>query len=57
MVGAEPGVQALGVGSGGAWETPLVGTDGTVTFGTGNPYQSIGEAISQPARSSTPTAR
>ena len=50
VVGPEPGVQALGVGSGGAWETPLVGTDGTVTFGTGNPYQSIGEAISQPAR-------
>ena len=50
VAGPEPGVQALGVGSGGAWETPLVGTDGTVTFGTGNPYQSIGSAISQPAR-------
>ena len=50
VVGPEPGVQALGVGAGGAWETPLVGTDGTVTFGTGNPYQSIGEAISQPAQ-------
>jgi glucose dehydrogenase len=27
-----------------------VGTDGSVTFGTGNPYQSIGEAISHPSR-------
>jgi outer membrane protein assembly factor BamB len=47
---AAPGVQALGLGSGGAWETPLVGTDGSVTFGTGNPYQSIGDAISHPSR-------
>jgi alcohol dehydrogenase (cytochrome c) len=31
--------------SGGAWETPLVGTDGSVTFGTGNPYQSVDSAI------------
>jgi alcohol dehydrogenase (cytochrome c) len=44
------GVAALGVGSGGAWETPLVGSDGSVTFGIGNPYQSIGEAINHPAR-------
>jgi alcohol dehydrogenase (cytochrome c) len=50
VTGAEPGVTALGLGSGGAWETPLVGTDGTVTFGIGNPYQSIGEAISNPSR-------
>ncbi len=48
--GVAAGVQALGLGSGGAWETPLVGTDGSVTFGTGNPYQSIGEAISHPSR-------
>jgi glucose dehydrogenase len=48
--GAAAGVKALGLGSGGAWETPLVGTDGSVTFGTGNPYQSIGEAISHPSR-------
>ena len=47
--GSEPGVAALPLGAGGAWETPLVGTDGTVTFGTGNPYQSIGEAVSHPA--------
>jgi alcohol dehydrogenase (cytochrome c) len=49
VIGAKPGVNALGLGSGGAWETPLVGTDGSVTFGTGNPYQSIGQAISHPA--------
>jgi len=47
--GVTAGVQALGLGSGGAWETPLVGADGSVTFGTGNPYQSIGEAISHPS--------
>ena len=50
VTGAAPGAQALGVGSGGAWETPLVGTDGSVTFGIGNPYQSIGEAISHPSQ-------
>jgi alcohol dehydrogenase (cytochrome c) len=47
---AAQGVQALGLGSGGAWETPLVGSDGSVTFGTGNPYQSIGSAIAHPSR-------
>jgi alcohol dehydrogenase (cytochrome c) len=50
VIGAAPGVAALGVGAGGAWQTPLVGADGSVTFGIGNPYQSIGEAISHPAR-------
>jgi outer membrane protein assembly factor BamB len=50
LVGPAPGVQALGLGAGGAWETPLVGSDGTVTFGTGNPYQTFQSAISQPAR-------
>jgi outer membrane protein assembly factor BamB len=50
VIGARPGVQALGLGSGGAWEPPLVGADGSVTFGTGNPYQSIGEAIAHPSR-------
>ena len=49
VVGPDPGANALGLGAGGAWETPLVGTDGSVTFGTGNPYQSISEAISHPA--------
>jgi alcohol dehydrogenase (cytochrome c) len=44
------GVQALGLGAGGAWETPLVSRDGSVTFGIGNPYQSIGSAIAAPAR-------
>jgi outer membrane protein assembly factor BamB len=50
LTGPAPGVRALGLGAGGAWETPLVGGNGTVTFGTGNPYQSLGSAISQPAR-------
>jgi alcohol dehydrogenase (cytochrome c) len=50
VTGGEPGVQALGLGSGGAWETPLVGSDGSVTFGIGNPYQSIGEAIDHPSK-------
>ncbi len=39
VLGPDQGVRALGLGSGGAWETPLVGTDGSVTFGIGNPYQ------------------
>jgi outer membrane protein assembly factor BamB len=46
----DPAVQAIGAGAGGAWETPLVGTDGTVTFGLGNPYQSLSTAVSHPAR-------
>ncbi len=50
VIGPAQGVQALGLGSGGAWETPLVGSDGSVTFGIGNPYQSIGEAIEHPSR-------
>jgi outer membrane protein assembly factor BamB len=49
VVGPEPGVQALGLGSGGAWETPLVSPDGSVTYGTGNPYQSPAQAIAHPA--------
>jgi outer membrane protein assembly factor BamB len=49
VIGPAPGVQALGLGSGGAWETPLVGSDGSVTFGIGNPYQSPGEAIDHPS--------
>lgn len=49
VVGPEPGVRALGVGSGGAWETPLAGGDGSVTFGTGNPYQSMASAITHPS--------
>jgi glucose dehydrogenase len=50
VVGPAKGVQALGVGSGGAWETPLVGSDGSVTFGVGNPYQTIASAIANPSR-------
>jgi alcohol dehydrogenase (cytochrome c) len=50
VLAAGQGVQALGLGSGGAWETPLVSSDGSVTFGIGNPYQSIGSAIENPAR-------
>jgi alcohol dehydrogenase (cytochrome c) len=50
VIGQGAGVQALGLGSGGAWETPLVGSDGSVTFGIGNPYQSIGEALAHPSR-------
>jgi glucose dehydrogenase len=42
-------VQSLGLGAGGAWETPLVGGDGSVTYGTGNPYQSAAAAIAHPA--------
>jgi alcohol dehydrogenase (cytochrome c) len=37
------------VGAGGAWETPLVGTDGSVTYGIGNPYQNAADAIDHPA--------
>jgi outer membrane protein assembly factor BamB len=43
---ADPGVKLAG----GAWETPLVGPDGTVTYGIGNPYQSIGWGVSNPSQ-------
>jgi alcohol dehydrogenase (cytochrome c) len=36
-------------GTGGAWETPLVGRDGSVTFGIGNPYQTAASAIASPS--------
>lgn len=49
LVGPSPGVQSLGLGAGGAWETPLVGTDGSVTYGIGNPYQTVAAAIAHPA--------
>jgi alcohol dehydrogenase (cytochrome c) len=49
LVSADSGVRAIGVGSGGAWETPLVGSDGSVTFGIGNPYQSAATAIADPS--------
>ncbi len=50
IVGPGQGVKALGVGSGGAWETPLVSRDGSVTYGVGNPYQSPASAIEHPSR-------
>jgi outer membrane protein assembly factor BamB len=50
MTGPEPGVQSLGLGAGGAWETPLISTNGSVTFGIGNPYQSVGNAYYEPAK-------
>ena len=46
LLNADPGVQAAG----GAWETPLVSSDGSVTYGVGNPYQSVASAISNPSR-------
>ncbi len=49
LTGADTGVQTIGLGSGGAWETPLVGGDGSVTFGIGNPYQSAASAMAHPA--------
>ncbi|HET6866785.1 MAG TPA: PQQ-binding-like beta-propeller repeat protein [Solirubrobacteraceae bacterium] len=49
VVGPDPGVRALGLGAGGAWETPLVNADGSVTYGIGNPYQTAAEAITHPA--------
>ena len=48
MVTPDTAVRADHVGSGGAWEAPLVGTDGSVTFGTGNPYESAATAIAHP---------
>jgi alcohol dehydrogenase (cytochrome c) len=50
VVGPDPGVQSLGLGSGGAWETPLVSGDRSVTYGIGNPYQTPAGAIAHPAR-------
>jgi outer membrane protein assembly factor BamB len=49
LLGSDQGVRAIGLGSGGAWQTPLVGTDGSVTFGIGNPYQSAGSAMADPS--------
>jgi alcohol dehydrogenase (cytochrome c) len=50
MVGSDAAVRTNQVGAGGAWEPPLVGTDGSVTFGIGNPYESAATAIAHPAR-------
>ena len=50
IVPASDGGAQTPYGSGGAWETPLAGSDGSVTFGTGNPYQSAAEAIAHPGQ-------
>jgi len=49
LTGSDAGVKSVGLGSGGAWETPLVGGDGSVTFGIGNPYQSPATAMAHPS--------
>jgi alcohol dehydrogenase (cytochrome c) len=49
VIGTDPGVQSLGLGSGGAWETPLVSRDGSVTYGIGNPYRSPASAMAHPS--------
>jgi outer membrane protein assembly factor BamB len=49
LTGSDTGVKSVGLGSGGAWETPLVGGDGSVTFGIGNPYQSVASAMTHPS--------
>jgi alcohol dehydrogenase (cytochrome c) len=49
VAGSDAGVKSIGLGSGGAWETPLVGSDGSVTFGIGNPYQSPASAMAHPS--------
>ena len=49
VLGPDSGVQSLGLGSGGAWETPLVGGDGSVTYGIGNPYQTPASALAHPS--------
>jgi outer membrane protein assembly factor BamB/plastocyanin len=36
------------LGTGGAWNTPAIGRDGTVYFGLANPYRSIDQAIQHP---------
>ena len=38
------------IGSGGACNTPLVGTDGSVSFGIGNPYQPPANGIENPGK-------
>lgn len=43
------GTRSAKDGAGGAWEPPLVGAGGTVTFGTGNPYQAPAAGIAHPA--------
>jgi alcohol dehydrogenase (cytochrome c) len=49
VLSLDPGVQSLGLGAGGAWETPLVSSDGSVTYGIGNPYQTAALAVAHPS--------
>jgi alcohol dehydrogenase (cytochrome c) len=49
VLAADQGVRTVGVGTAGAWETPLVSSDGSVTYGIGNPYQSPASAIAHPS--------
>jgi alcohol dehydrogenase (cytochrome c) len=49
VAAADQGVRSIGLGAGGAWETPLVGDDGSVTYGIGNPYQSPDSAMAHPS--------
>jgi len=44
-----PASDAGVVRAGGAWETPLVNMDGSVTYGLGNPYQSADSAFAHPS--------
>jgi glucose dehydrogenase len=46
----DAGPAALTAGGGGAWETPLVNANGSVSFGIGNPYQSEEGAMSTPSK-------
>lgn len=50
MVGSDTAERSDKVGAGGAWEPPLVSSDGSVTFGIGNPYESAATAIAHPSR-------
>jgi outer membrane protein assembly factor BamB len=49
VLGLNRGVGSLGLGSGGAWETPLVSPDGSVTYGIGNPYETPASAMAYPS--------
>lgn len=46
----DAGVASLTLGGGGAWQTPLVSADGSVSFGIGNPYQTELQAMESPSQ-------
>jgi alcohol dehydrogenase (cytochrome c) len=46
----DAGVASLTAGGGGAWQTPLVSSNGSVSFGIGNPYQSESQAMQSPSQ-------